>query len=110
MAKKKWERRGKQFKKQAVEQMESCANISALSQELGVARRALYNWKAEQAAAAEPRSPEQNLRRENARLKQSLPEKVLQLDFFAGALRRIEERRRPSTGSGGTPSTSRSGK
>jgi hypothetical protein len=110
MGKRKWERRGKQFKKQAVERMQTCPNVSELSRELGVARRALYNWKAEQAAAAEARSPEQNLRRENAQLKQALGEKVLQLDFFAGALRRIEERRQPSSDSGATPSTPRSAK
>jgi hypothetical protein len=110
MGLKKIERKSEEFKKQAIERMRACGNIGELSKELGVARRSLYNWKAEQRAAAEPRSSEQNLRRENERLKKSLAERVLEVDFFEGALRRIEEGRRQSNGSGETPSTPKSGK
>jgi transposase-like protein len=105
---KKYERKTKQFKKQAVERMQSCANISALSRELGVARRALYTWKAE-LTGSQP-EPEQKLRREIADLQRALGEQALQISFFEGALRRIEERRSPSPTSGATLSTPRSKK
>jgi hypothetical protein len=35
----------KAFRKMAVERLESCENIVALSQELGVHRRLLYKWR-----------------------------------------------------------------
>lgn len=110
MSQRKWKRRDKEFKKLAVERMGTCGNIGELSAELGVARRSLYNWQAEQRAGAEPPITEQNLRRENERLKKSLAERVLEVDFFEGALRRIEEGRRQSKGSGEMPSTSKSGR
>jgi hypothetical protein len=39
-----------------------------------------------------------------------LAEKMLEVDFFRGALQKVEALRQSSTGSGGTVSTSKSGK
>jgi len=83
-----------------------------LAEELGVDKRQLYNWRKEllrlnRLGEAE-KSREDALMRENQRLKQALATKVLEADFCEGALRRIEARRRPSSGSGETASTKRS--
>jgi hypothetical protein len=43
-------------------------------------------------------------------LKRLLAEKVLEVDFFKGALQKVEARRQRSGGSGGTASTAESGK
>jgi hypothetical protein len=41
-------------------------------------------------------------------LKRALGEKVLEVDFFKGALQKVEARRQNSGGSGGTASSSKS--
>jgi hypothetical protein len=50
------------------------------------------------------------LRKEVSDLKQLLAEKTLQVDFFKGALQKVEALRQASTGSGEMASTSKSGK
>jgi hypothetical protein len=47
---------------------------------------------------------------ENQQLKQALAEKTLEIDFFKGALQKVEARRQSSGKVGGTASTPRSGK
>jgi transposase-like protein len=42
---KRGQRYSKEFRRQAVERMNSCDNIVGLAQELGVCRRILYNWR-----------------------------------------------------------------
>ena len=42
---KKREQYSKEFRKQAVERMNTCDNIARLSRELGVARHLLYHWR-----------------------------------------------------------------
>jgi len=49
-------------------------------------------------------------RKENHRLKQLFAEKTIEVDFFKGALQRVEARRQKSGKSGETASTSRSEK
>jgi transposase len=99
----------------AVERMKRCENITALSEELGVARRLLYIWREqldpiEGRSEPAPESPrEATLRKENRQLKRVLAEKTLEVDFFKGALQKIEARRRKSDDSGARASTTRSG-
>jgi transposase-like protein len=50
------------------------------------------------------------LRRENQQLKQVLAEKTLEVDFFKGALQKVEARRQPNGKAGETASTPRSGR
>jgi hypothetical protein len=50
------------------------------------------------------------LRKQVRNLKRVLAEKILEVDFFKGALQKIEARRESSGGSGGTASTTKSGK
>jgi len=105
-----------EFRRKAVERLKSCENIVALSQELGVHRRLLYKWR-DQLDPVEPReeSPPQNprestLRKEVHQLKRLLADKTLEVDFFKGALQKIEARRQRNSGSGEMASTTRSEK
>jgi hypothetical protein len=56
------------------------------------------------------KSREATLEQEVSRLKRVLADKTLELDFFKGALQKVEGRRRQSKNSGGKTSTTRSGK
>ena len=55
-------------------------------------------------------SPIRELRKEVRDLKRVLAEKTLEVDFFKGALQKIEARRQGNNSSGGTASTPRFGK
>ena len=96
--------------------MRDCDNVVALSQELGVPWRTLYKWKDEaesvvKRSEADPTAEQTRaLLEANARLKAALADKVLEVQFFKGALQNIEAQRRPSSGPGGTASTKRFGK
>lgn len=62
-------------------------------------------------AAMPPRDPPHELalaRERIAELERKIGQQQVDLDFFKGALRRIEASRRPSNGPGGTASSSRS--
>jgi transposase-like protein len=105
----------KAFRQYAVERLKQCDNIVALSKELGVHRRLLYTWRnqLEPADGGEGPPPltarETTLRKEVSRLKRALAEKMLEVDFFKGALQNVTARRQRSGNSGGTASTPRSG-
>ena len=102
------------FRQMAVERMKDCASVSALSKELGVDRSNLYQWQRqlEHAEESSPRatSPIRELRKQVRELKRVLAEKTLEVDFFKGALQKVEARRQSGNNSGGTASTTRSGK
>ena len=110
----KWRRHQREFKRQAVERMKTCDNIHGLARELDLGPKLLYTWKYEFEGRPERRhasyvempeeTTERKLREENARLKQALAERSLEIDFFKGALRRIEEGR-PSKSSTGDPAS-----
>jgi transposase-like protein len=121
MSKREGRRRySEQFKREAVGRMRGCNNITALTLELGLDRKMLYQWKWQQEGRA-TRKPQalttqaakrgdlETLRRENEHLKRVLAEKALEVDFFKGALQQVEARRRGHAGSGETPSTNASG-
>src|SRR5579864_3432774 len=102
-------------KQRALERMKATPNISKLAKELGIPRRTLYSWRDKQLAKVENRRPEvktreQELELEIHHIKEALAERTLDLDFFRGALQRIEERRQPSSGVVGSASTKKSGK
>jgi transposase-like protein len=95
--------------------MKRCENIVALSEELGVSRRLLYRWRhqldpvdgGDEPSRESPR--ESTLLKENHQLKRALTDKTLEVDFFRGALKKIEARRQKSGESGARASTTRSG-
>ena len=99
-------------KRAAVERMKSCGH-DKLAAELGVRRRQLYAWRAQlkrvdkEASAGVESGQKKPLEQENQRLQAALATKVLEVEFFKGALRRIEARRRSSTASGETAFTNR---
>jgi transposase len=105
----------KALREMAMERLKSCGNVTALSKELGVERTLLYKWRermerreGKKDGAGED-SGEKRLRREIAELKQALAEKTLEVDFFKGALQKIEARRQSKAGSGEKASTTKSG-
>jgi len=98
----------------AVERARTCMHMGRLCEELGVSRTQLRRWRKEfaarhEASAATVQLPGETLEQENHRLKRALAEKVLEVDFLAGALQRIEARRRQNIASGARASTPRSG-
>lgn len=117
----KWRRHSVEFKKQAVERMKGSENIQELARELEVERKLLYTWKwqfegrpeknhANYLGETPPDNAAVKLKRENQELKQALGQKVAELDFFAGALRRVNQDRQNSGLAGEQASTSRSGR
>jgi transposase len=115
VAKKRVGRYPKEFRRLAVERLNRCENIVALSKELGVCRTLLYKWRAQlepvdmQQGPPAENSRESTLRKEVRQLKRLLADKTLEVDFFKGALQKVEARRQRSGSSGGTASTTRSG-
>jgi transposase-like protein len=114
----KWDRYSAEFRQQALERMKTCDNVKALAKELGVARQQLYWWKQRAEQRANPREPGatedprdrriRELTKKIAELEGVIGQKTLELDFFAGALRRIEESRQKKGMSGETASTLKS--
>jgi transposase-like protein len=126
----------REFKEAAVLRMQAGENISALSRELKVWRRVLYNWREayrargpaglrkqgrppraagpaseSAAAAAEGTSAAlKQARRRIGELERKVGQQQLELDFFRQALRQVRERRQPSAGSGVKSSTAKSGR
>ena len=116
MAKRRVGRYSNEFRRMCVERMKQCDDIVALSKELDIHRRLLYRWRdqldpVEKGEWPPPQnSRESTLRKEVSQLKRVLAEKTLELDFFKGALQKIEARRQQSDGSGAKASTTKSGK
>jgi transposase-like protein len=114
----KWDRYSAEFRQQALERMKTCDSVKALAKELGVARQQLYGWKQRAEQRANPREPGttedprdrriRELTKKVAELEGVIGQKALELDFFAGALRRIEESRQKKGVSGETASTPKS--
>jgi len=103
-----------EFKKKAVERLKSCDNVVALAEELGVHRRMLYRWQDQLEAKDDGDGPPENIKERDLRIqlataKRLLADKTLEVDFFKGALQKIEARRQSSTQPGETASTTKSG-
>ena len=122
------------FRAAALQRIKDGETIKGVAQDLDIDSGLIYRWiwRAEQSAGqegAEKQKPWQNrqavqsashlpaeessqaaLHEENRRLKQALAEKSLEVDFFKGALQKIEARRQSAGKTGETPSTPRSRK
>ena len=98
--------------------MKTCQNVKGLARELEVSRQLLCLWKQQAegrkktTGASQTEDPvEQRIReleQEVRELKGVLGQKTLEVDFFADALRRVEESRQRKSKSGATASTPRS--
>jgi predicted transcriptional regulator len=108
-------RRTREFQQMAVDRMRSSESSGALARELGVSRRSLYRWRARRNSAkaedevAPPDPREASLGKQVQQLKRLLAEKTLEVDFFQGALQKVEARRQRNGKSGGKASTTKSG-
>jgi transposase-like protein len=106
----------RKFQRMAVARMETCENVGELARELGVRPRCLYKWRRKLEMvepgqeASRPSTHASAHRKEIHRLKQLLAEKTLEVDFFKGALQKIETRRQRNSGSGEMTSTTKSEK
>lgn len=114
MAKKRVGRYPNAFRRMAVERVRQCDNVVVLAQELGIHRRLLYGWRDRLEAAETDDGPpdtsrDTTLRKEIRQLTRLLAEKMLEVDFFKGALHTVEARRQRSGTSGAQASTPTSG-
>jgi transposase-like protein len=106
------------FRQAALERMKTCQDVSALAVELGVNRAQLYRFRNEALGRMPVPRPEswlreksdQRQRRRIAELERLVARQALELDFFKGALLRIEENRRKRGQNSGKPSMNKSGK
>lgn len=111
----------REFKLMALGRLERAPNVEALARELGIRRELLYKWREKFVAGGDaalktsgrPRpvakSPEATPAQERiAELERKVGQQAFELDFFKGALRRIEASRRPKDGPGATASSPRS--
>ena len=105
-------KRGLEFWRAAVARMKAGENVQALADELGVDVRGLYRWRQKLDMPQEDpqRQREATLAKEVERLKRTLADKVLEVDFLQGALHKIGARRQKSGKTGAQASTTRSGK
>jgi transposase-like protein len=114
----KWDRWPAEFRQRALERMKTCQNVKVLAKELGVARQQLYMWRqqaegrkkaSDPGASEDPRDRRiRDLEKKVGELQGCIGQKTLELDFFAGALRRIEESRQRKGKTGATASTPKS--
>ena len=109
-------RYSRKFQRMAVERMGNSENVGVLAQELGVTRRCLYKWRTKLdlvepgEESARPNTHESSYRKQTQQLKRLLGAKTLEVDFFKGALQKVEARRQQSGVSGERAFTTRSGK
>src|SRR6266481_4273429 len=111
----------REFKLMALRRMEAAGNVAALADELGIRRELLYDWREKFAGggaealrgsgrprplpeAAEALDGERRI----AALERKLGEQAMLIDFFKGALPRIEASRQASKEPGVTASSPRS--
>jgi transposase-like protein len=98
-----------------VERMKQCDDIVALAAELDIHRRLLYRWRDQLDPVDKGEWPppqnsrESTLRKEVSQLKRVLADKTVELNFFKGALQKVEARRQQSDDSGGKASTTNPG-
>jgi len=108
-----------EFRREALARMKACDNIAALARELGVRRKWLYKWRdlaqsGRVTVVGRPPKPkptaEEKDRKRIAELERLVARQALEIDFFKGALQRVEEHRRKREQTSGAASTSKSGK
>lgn len=107
----------REFKNDAVAKMQTCGSVSELARQLGVRRKFLYAWREQMAlrgAVVPPldRPPKEVSTamlegRRLLELERLVAKQAEELDFFRGALQRVDALRRKS-GSGATASTTKS--
>src|SRR5580693_6895201 len=105
------------FRKTALERPKGCEYITGLAKDLGISRSQLYRIQRDALGRKPEPKPEawikeraeERQRRRIADLERLVARQALELDFFRGALLRIEGNRRKREQTSGKPSTSKSG-
>ena len=104
-----------EFRRKAVERIRAGESVLALSREIGIHHSLLYKWvrKADQ-TEHRTRSGSADayaaLRDELRQVKELLADKTLEVDFFKGALQKVEARRQQEGKAGEKASTPKSGR
>ncbi len=104
------------FRKRALERLKGCEYITGLAQELGISRSQLFRIQRDALGRKPEPKPEawlrekaeERQRRRIAELERLVARQALELDFFKGALLRIEGKPRKREQNSDKPSTSRS--
>ncbi|HEY0745847.1 MAG TPA: transposase, partial [Steroidobacteraceae bacterium] len=108
-----------EFRAQALERMKTCDSVTELAKQLGIRRKFLYQWRDQAGGLVAAKMPTGNpnkpkpVDREQKRiaeLERLVTRQALEIDFFKGALQRVEELRRKREQTSGAASTSKSGK
>jgi transposase-like protein len=124
--KRKYRKYSLEFKVETVRRMLAGENVLALSRILDVQRRRMYEWldRYREQSAERLRGPGRPTFQESvqimatpaeaaarriAELERKVGQQSLEVDFLRKAFKRVKESRQPSTGTGGTASTERSG-
>lgn len=103
------------FRALALDRFNRCESVELFARGIGIPRQTLYRWQKQSERAEQDEQPvtaksrELRLRKEISNLKRLVAEKAVEVDFFKGALQKIEVRRRGSSGSGDLASTITSG-
>ena len=97
----------------ALERLKNCRTATELAAGLGIHRTQLYKWgdqmePIEDGPGPASNSRERELCKEIRELKRVLGGKALEVDFFKGALQKVEARRQSNSGSGAKASTTES--
>jgi transposase-like protein len=96
-------RYSRKFQRMAVERLRTCDAVNELAQELGVTRRGLYKWRVKLKTiepgehASRPSTHTSSYRKQIHQLKRMLAEKAMEVNFFKGALQKVEARRQKKT-------------
>lgn len=115
----------REFKLAALGQIESGETIARVARDFGVSRKTIYQWRDQlrqsegissdqRSGAFERVSPPElpaelvRARERIGELERKIGQQQVELDFFRGALRRIEASHQPSDGPGVTESSPRS--
>ena len=100
----------------AVERLRTCDDVNELARKLGVTRRCLYKWRVKLETielgedASRPSTHTSSYRKQIHQLKRMRAEKTLEVDFFKGALQKVEARRQKKGETGEMASTTKSEK
>jgi len=98
-----------EFRQYVLERLKDCQNLSALARELGMPRKWLYVWR--KPPPNKPKiidEPSTGPRPCIQALERLVDQQAVEIDFFKGALQRLEERRRKRDGISSAASTSKS--
>jgi|SRR5580700_3192001 transposase-like protein len=117
MRKRRCHRHPDELRRTAVERWAAGELLEEVARDLDLHKRLIQRWRwgrgkksEKQYPAPNAEDPEPVWQAENQRLKALLADRTLELDFFRGALHKIEARRQPSSKSGETASSTKSGR